>query len=460
MVADVKGTLFLGEIAEMAHGSLYLHGSDKNTEIKTVTTDSRVKVNSGVFIALVGEKFDGHDYIEKAFENGAVCAVVDRRPEDPKHTYILVHDTKKALGMIAKAFKDKLKPLTVAVTGSIGKTTTKEFIYAVLSEKYKTLKTEGNFNNDIGLPMTLLGLSPDDDAAVLEMGMSCFGEIEYLSRIASPNIAVITNIGRSHIENLGSREGIRDAKMEIRKEMPHDGVLILNGDEPLLEDISGAIYVGEKNKDSDYVIDNVIEGENGCAFDLSIHGERVESLTIPAIGRHNVMNAAFAFAVGCAAGMGEFEIRRGLMNFKNTGMRQNIYKAHDRTIIADCYNAAPESVKASLKVLSSMARRNGTKKIAVLGDMKELGSYSAEAHIEVGREAAANDVDILFTVGELALDIAASASKCGVKNIFAFEDTDYREIARSIMENTDAGDVILFKASRAMALEKIIEFLG
>ena len=388
MVADVKGRLLLGDIAEMARGVLYPSSADRGAEIKTVTTDSRVKISSGIFVALVGEKFDGHDYIEKAFENGAICALVEHLPEDSKYPVILVSDTRKALGMIAKAFKDKLSPLTVAVTGSIGKTTTKEFIYAVLSEKYKTLKTEGNFNNDIGLPMTLLGLSPENDAAVLEMGMSHFGEIEYLSSIASPNIAVITNIGRSHIENLGSREGIRDAKMEIRKGMPHDGILILNGDEPLLEDINGALYVGQTNKYANYVIENVIEGENGCAFDLFVQGERVESITIPALGRHNVMNAAFAYAVGLAAGMGEFEIRRGLMNFKNTGMRQRVYEAHGRTIIADCYNASPESVKASLRVLSTLAERRSARAVAVLGDMKELGIYSPEAHIEVGREAA------------------------------------------------------------------------
>ena len=345
MVADVKGKLLLNEIADMAKGTL-IGDTAVDIEIKTVTTDSRVKVSAGLFVALVGEKFDGHDYVGKAFDNGAVCAIVDRITENTgENCYILVSDTRVALGNLAKGFKDKMSPLTVAVTGSIGKTTTKEFIYAVLSEKYKTLRTEGNFNNDIGLPMTLLGLSPENDAAVLEMGMSHFGEIEYLSSIASPNIAVVTNIGRSHIENLGSREGIRDAKLEIRKGMPRDGVLILNGDEPLLEDVAGAVYVGE-NKSCDCVIENIIEGENGSAFDLECRGERVESIIVPVIGRHNVMNAAFAFAVGVFAGLGEFEIRRGLMNFKNTGMRQNIYEAHNRTIIADCYNASPESVKA------------------------------------------------------------------------------------------------------------------
>ncbi|MBQ5601893.1 MAG: UDP-N-acetylmuramoyl-tripeptide--D-alanyl-D-alanine ligase [Clostridia bacterium] len=459
MVADVKGVLYLSEIAEMAQGSFHAGELNYDVEIKAITTDSRVKAPESVFVALVGEKFDGHDYIAKAFENGAVCAIVERIPENVDGTYIVVEDTKKALGTIAKAYKNKLSPLTVAVTGSVGKTTTKEFIYAVLSEKYNVLKTEGNFNNDIGLPMTLLGLSSENDAAVLEMGMSHFGEIEYLSKIATPNIAVITMIGHSHIENLGSREGIRDAKLEIRKGLQHDGVLILNGDEPLLADINGAIYVGEKNKYANYVIDNVIEGENGCAFDLSYNGERVESITIPAVGRHNVMNAAFAFAVGIVAGMGEFEIRRGLMNFRNTGLRQSVYEMGGKTIIADCYNAAPESVKASLKVLCDIAERKGARKIAVLGDMKELGNYTAEAHIEVGREVAADKIDMLFTFGMLASDIAGAAAEDGIEKVFVFEENEYEEIAEAIKENTKSGDVILFKASRAMALEKVIELL-
>ena len=412
MVADVKGILYLSEIAEMAQGSFYAGSLSDDVEIKAITTDSRVKAPLSVFVALVGEKFDGHDYVAKAFENGAVCAIVERIPENADGTYIVVEDTKKALGIIAKAYKNKISPLTVAVTGSVGKTTTKEFIYAVLSEKYNILKTEGNFNNDIGLPMTLLGLSPDNDAAVLEMGMSHFGEIEYLSKIATPNIAVITTIGHSHIENLGSREGIRDAKLEIRKGLQHDGALILNGDEPLLADINGAIYVGEKNKFANYVITNVIEGENGCAFDLSYNGERVESLTIPAVGRHNVMN-----------------------------------------------NAAPESVKASLKVLCDIANRKHARKIAVLGDMKELGNYTAEAHIEVGREVAADKIDVLFTFGMLASDIAGAAAEGGIENIFVFEENEYKEIAEAIKENTQSGDVILFKASRAMALEKVIELI-
>ncbi|MBQ8741879.1 MAG: UDP-N-acetylmuramoyl-tripeptide--D-alanyl-D-alanine ligase [Clostridia bacterium] len=460
MVADVKGTLYLSEIAEMANGRFFSGDLSEDVLVKTVTTDSRVKVCSGIFVALVGERFDGHDYVEKAIENGSVCAIVERDIENASFAYILVSDTKKALGMIAKGFKDKLSPLTIAVTGSIGKTTTKEFIYSVLCEKYKTLKTEGNFNNDIGLPMTLLGLSPDEDVAVLEMGMSHFGEIEYLSKIASPNIAVITNIGRSHIENLGSREGIRDAKLEIRKGLTRDGILILNGDEPLLADINGAIYVGEVNEESDYFIDNVIEGENGCAFDLTVRGERFESLTIPAIGRHNVMNAAFAFAVGFAAGIGEFEIRRGLMNFKNTGMRQNIYKHLGRTVIEDCYNASPESVKAALKVLATYAGRRDARRVAVLGDMKELGEYSTEAHIEVGNAVIESRVDLLVTVGEHALNIAAAAANNGLKNIIAFDEPEYKRIAEAVMKNTNEGDVILFKASRAMAFEKIIAELS
>ncbi len=459
MIAEIKSTLYLSEIAEMAEGKFFAGDLKEDIEIKCFSTDSRGDLRDSVFVALAGERFDGHDFVGKAFENGAVCALTERLPENTPGTYIVVPDSKKALGKIAKAYKNKISPLTVAVTGSVGKTTTKEFIYAVLSEKYNTLKTEGNHNNDIGLPMTLLGISPENDASVIEMGMSHFGEIDYLSKITAPNIALITCIGSSHIENLGSREGIRDAKLEIRNGLKNDGILILNGDEPLLEDISGAIYVGEKNKYSDYRIDRVVEGENGCAFDLIFGGERVESITIPVLGRHNVMNAAFAFAVGILAGMGEFEIRRGLMNFENTGLRQNIFEKDAVTVIADCYNASPESMKASLKVLANVAERKGARKIAILGDMKELGSYSEKAHIEVGETVYKNKVDLLITVGMLAADIAASALECGMKNVLAFEEGKYEEIAEAVKKNTVKGDVILFKGSRAMALEKVIELL-
>ncbi len=459
MTINVRGGLTVFDVAEMTGGRL-INPSEKS--ILTITTDSRDVFNGALFVAIRGDRFDGNEYINQAFEKGAVCALAERVPEGFDGCAVVVDDTRMALARLAKAYKDKINPLTVAVTGSVGKTTTKEFIFAVLSEKYNTLKTCGNYNNEIGLPMTLLGLSPENDAVVLEMGMSASGEIEHLANIACPNIALITNIGTSHIGILGSREAIRDAKLEIRKGIVRDGILILNGDEPLLEGIKGAIYVARENKNADYRIENIVEGENGTAFDLVVRNERYESITIPTIGEHNVFNAAYAWAVGISAGLGEFEIRRGLMRFKNVGSRQNIYNSNGRVIMDDCYNASPESMIASLKVLGDMAKRKATRSVAVLGDMRELGEYSVDAHKKVGAAVAAYDIDVLVTFGESAADIASSAVAFGMnsENVYVFRNvSDADSIGKALIRITRQSDIVLFKASRALSLERAIAYI-
>jgi UDP-N-acetylmuramoyl-tripeptide--D-alanyl-D-alanine ligase len=459
MKVYVKGSLTVEELAKMCGGKI-VGSTDK--KITAITTDSRDICSGALFVAIKGEHFDGNNYLNAAHESGAVCSLAERVPDGFSGCAIVCESTKIALGKIAKAYKDRISPLTVAVTGSVGKTTTKEFIYAVLSEKYKTLKTEGNFNSDIGLPMTLLGLSEDDSAAILEMGMSAKGEIEYLSKIASPRIAVITNIGSSHIGLLGSREAIRDAKLEIREGLLKDGTLILNGDEPLLAGIDGATYVSFENEDADYYISGIVEGENGTAFDLSAKGNKYESVLIPTVGEHNVLNAAYAFAVGSAAGLGEFEIRRGLLKYKSADMRQQIYNKGGKVILEDCYNASPESMIAAIKVLSGIASRNGGRKVAVLGDMRELGSYSREEHRKVGAAVAAYSIDLLFTIGKDAKEIAESALYFGLEkeNVYVFEDIDDVErIGKAIADVTGPSDVILFKASRAVALERVAKYI-
>jgi len=460
MITNIKGDIIIKEIADMIGAVV---NGNPNTAINRVITDSREAGVGALFIAIKGERFDGHDYIRAAIENGASAVLAQRLPDGCENiSAVIVNDTVKALGAFAKAFKERINPLTVAVTGSTGKTTTKEFIYAVLSEKYKTLKTTGNHNNEIGLPMCLLGIDETYNAAVIEMGMSNSGEIDYLSRIACPKIAVITNIGSSHIENLGSREAIRNAKLEIRSGMSHYGVLILNADEPLLSGIDDAFYVGFDNPDADIRIFNVIEGENGCAFDLDVKGEIVESIVIPALGKHNVYDASLAYAVGIHAGLGEFEIRRGLKNFKTTGMRQNIYEKTGKVVMEDCYNAAPESVIASLKVFSDMADRKGMRKVAVLGDMLELGDYTEEGHIRVGAAVVANGIDLLFTFGNKAAIIAESAHSFGMEreNIKSFIDiNDIDALGKALEELTCENDAILFKASRSVKLERALEYV-
>ena len=459
MTIHVRGGLTVREIADITGGTVV---NLAEVSIKHITTDSRDVPSGALFIAIRGERFDGNEYLGSAFEKGAVCALAERIPEGVNGCVVLVKDTRMALGQLAKAYKEKISPLTVAVTGSVGKTTTKEFIYAVLSEKYNTLKTSGNFNNEIGLPMTLLGLSFDHNAVVLEMGMSGSGEIDYLSRIAVPNIGVVTNIGTSHIGQLGSREAIRDAKLEIKNGFSKDGILILNADEPLLAGVEGALYVGKESPNADCRIENIVEGEKGCAFDLVIRKERYESITIPAVGEHNVLNAAFAWQVGMIAGLGEFEIRRGLMRFKNPGMRQNIFENNGITVMEDCYNAAPESMQASLKVLSNMAKRKKCRSVAILGDMKELGDYSKEAHQKVGAAVAAYDIDVLVAFGEQAAYIAESALRFGLnaENVYVFPDENNVDtIGRAILRIVRRSDVVLFKGSRAMAMERLVAYL-
>lgn len=369
-------------------------------------------------------------------------------------------DTVRALGKIAAAHKRRIDPITVGVTGSNGKTTVKEMIYSVLSEKWKTHKSGGNHNNEIGLPMSLLSLEPDCRAAVYEMGMSERGEIAYLTGIVRPDIAVITNIGNMHIEQLGSREAIRDAKMEIREGLRPGGTLILNGDEPLLAGVAGAYYVALNNPDADLLVKNIISGENGSAFDLERGGETVESIVVPAFGEHNVYNAAVAYAVGIHLGLGEFEIRRGLMNYRPESLRQQITVRKGVTLLEDCYNAGPESMRAALGVLAGMVKRSGGRGIAVLGDMKELGSYSEGFHREVGRLTAACGVKILFTVGEEAEALAEEAKKAGVPIVESFSARDGSEkIAEALVCQLRTGDRVLFKGSRAMHLETVAALL-
>ena len=459
MTIHVKGYLTPEKIAAMTGGSLVC---PVETPIAAITTDSRDVPKNALFIAIRGDRFDGNAYVSEAFAKGAICALAERAPQNSAGCTIVVPDTRLALGILARAYRVEIDPLTVAVTGSTGKTTTKEFIYAVLNEKYSTLKTQGNFNNDIGLPMTLLGLSPKNQALVVEMGMSARGEIDYLTNIALPDVAVVTNIGTSHIGLLGSREAIRDAKMEIKNGLSKDGVLLLNGDEPLLAGVEGAFYVGRENKNADCRIENIIEGEKGSAFDLVIRKERFESITVPTLGVHNVMDAAFAWLVGMTAGLGEFEIRRGLMNFRAPGQRQNFYDCNGITIMDDCYNASPESMLASLKVLADTARRHRCRSIAVLGDMLELGDYTVEGHTRVGQAVAANHIDVLITFGKASVKIAESAIASGMNldNVYQFEnEADADALGKALLRIIRPADTVLFKASRGMHLEQFIAYI-
>lgn len=462
----------MSELAHICGGMLCRVGGYDNSDLafSTVCTDSRETEKGSLFVALGGERVDGHDYIGAALARGGECVLCERIPDnltDKKYVALVVNDTLRAIGELAKAYDRRMNNKKVAVTGSVGKTTTKEFIAAVLQENLRLHKTEGNYNSTLGMPLSLLTMTDDTQVSVLEMGMSNFGEIEYLSRIAQPDIAVITNIGSSHMEYLGSRENICKAKLEIVKGLKDGGLLLLNGDEPLLRDrkeLEGkkCEYVGFSN-DCDVKASNVRVGTSKTYFDVTYKGVTVEGLSIPIVGEHYVYAALFAYAIAVNMNLDEDVIERGLNNFRSVGMRQTIFDIGDITVIQDCYNASPESMKASIGVLHNIVRQRGYGRMtALLGDMYELGACSDEAHETIGREFARRGGANLFTFGKLANTIADGAVFGGMQNedIYRNLDISRPEISGEMIINTlRPGDILLVKASRAVRAEKIIEYL-
>ena len=423
-------------------------------EIKSICIDSRACEEGCLYVAIKGENFDGHVFTASALENGASAAMI-HHDVDAKGSFIRVNDTHEALKTLAHWYRTTFDIPVVGLTGSVGKTTTKEMTWCVLSEKFNTLKTEGNLNNNIGLPRTLLRMEPDTQAAVIEMGMSDRGEISELSRIAEPTAAIISNIGVSHIENLGSRENILKAKLEILDGLRENCPIMLNGDDPYL---AGAVieghpvfYYGIDDKTCDYRAVNIEQGDDETAFDVIYNGDKTQRITIPTIGRHNVYNAHAAFATGMQLGVTPEEAARGLAKYVPSGMRQRMKIVDGIRFIEDCYNASPDSQRASLKMLSEL---KADRKIAVLGDMLELGAISEESHRNAGLLVAKSKADILFTYGERSLATAQKARECGVPEVYDF--TDKKALADKLFEILKPGDAVLFKASRGMALEDII----
>ena len=454
--------LSIAEIAKAINGEI-INNSDK--KIKSITTDSRLIFPDCLFFAIKGEKADGHDFVLKAFESGALGAVVKKGGvkqlalHGTNAVVIEVEDTVQALLDAAKYYKNLCKQLalTVAVTGSVGKTTTKEFIFSVLSEKYKTQKSLKNYNNEIGLPYTLLSLEEDTEAIVLEMGMSGFGEIKILSETANPNTAIITNIGTSHIENLGSREGIKKAKLEILDGMDLNANIILNADEPLLyceKNKTGRneYFFGINNKNADFIAENI---EIDYIRNISTFELNKFKFQIPVAGRHNVYNSLPAVITGKIYGLTDEEIQTGLNNFENVKMRQNIYQFHDITVIDDCYNASEESMSAAFSVLSGIASELKGRKIAVLSDILESGNYASQIHSNIGNAALDKEIDIIYLSGEKSKITYETIKRRNINKCVYFSDKS--EIAQALYDEVQKGDVVLFKASRGMALETVIE---
>lgn len=435
------------EICTAVNGELY--GSAK-TLISEVCIDSRKITENCLFIAIKGENFDGNDYVLSAFEQGADIAIASRKiniPDDK--SLVVVDDTRKAMLALAGYIRNKLKLRLIGVTGSVGKTTTKEMIFGVLSSSFNTHKTEGNFNNEVGLPLTLFKLREDHEAAVIEMGMSAAGEISVLTRAAEPTVAVITNIGMSHIEHLKSRENILKAKMEITEGLKDGGVLIINGDDEYLSKIGDTGFktvkygMGESCQ---------VKGEMIAPDRLLVNGRVI---SMPIEGEHNMYNALAAIAVGLECGISLEKAAYSIENYKTDKIRQNIVKIGDITVICDYYNANPQSVEAALELLKS---GGAGRRIAVLGDMLELGDYKKECHEKVGVRTAEAGADAVFAFGEMAETLAGAAKNAGVKNAFAFSDK--KELSEKLVRYLEKGDRVLIKGSRGMKMEEVYEVIS
>lgn len=452
----------MNNICEICEGKQLT--KNNNNRINNYVIDSRQVQEGDCFIAIKGENSNGNMFMEAALENGASVCIVDEEPNEDiikkynERDIILVKDTLKALQKLA-AYKRSLYDVpVVAVTGSVGKTSTKDIIASALSKKYKVLKTEGNHNNHLGLPLTLLKLK-DHTAVVVEMGMNHFGEIRTLTNIAKPTIAVITNIGTSHIGNLGSRENILKAKLEILEGLPKEGIVVINNDNDLLHnwvqtvDNHNAKTFGIENK-SDFMSSNIIEKENETIFEINIDNNKY-NVIVPVIGKHFVYNSLCAIAVGMSLNMKPEEIIEGIKSFKLTAKRMDFKNLKNNvTVLADYYNASYDSMKASLEVVN---KYNAKRKIAVLGDMLELGDFSEQLHEKVGEEVAKNNIDILITVGKLSKFIAKRAKEMGIKNIYdCANNKEAIEILKNICKEND---LILLKASNGMKFGEIMEAL-
>lgn len=448
--------LTMKQIEEGTGGRL-IRGSAA-AEVGSVCTDSRKAKAGDLFFALIGENHDAHKYLPQVFEKGCGCAVISDESLCPEcvENVILTKDTTKALQDLAAWYLAGLDLKKIAVTGSTGKTSTRDLTWYVCSEKYKTQKNPGNLNNHLGVPMTILSFDEETEVGILEMGMDKRGEIDLLARIAKPDIGIITNIGMAHIENLGSQEGIFQAKMELTGCFDENNVLIAARDEEFLneERIKGPyrlVTAGTDGK-SDYIISAIDDfGAEGIEFTLE-HQGRAQRFRLPVPGRHNAFNGALAVAAGMELGITMEEAARGLAKTKLTDKRLTVRGKNGIKVIDDTYNASPDSMKAAVDVLK---KTRGLRSVAILGDMFELGETSSQQHYLVGRYAAEQGVELLAAIGRDARHMARGAEEAGLEKVLYFpEKKEFVQKMDSILEK---GDVILVKGSRGMEMEQIVK---
>ena len=445
------------EIAAAVDGK-WLNPREDAPAVTAVCTDSRKLTPGCLFLPWVGEKFDGHDFIDKALEDGAAGCLCARVPETLRGDkfYIQVADTRLALRALASAYRDKFDIPVVQVTGSVGKTTTKEMIAAALGAKYRVLKTPENFNNDIGTPLTLLGLRHEHQAAVIETGMNHFGEIEYLGAMVRPDVAVISNIGDAHIEFLGSRQGILQAKCEIFAHLKEGGLAVLNGDDSLLDTVDipfRTVRCGQSEHCQARITEVVDHGVEGITCTVET-AKDVYHLSIPAPGTYMAYSASIAVAVGEELGLSHDEIVRGAAAYEPAGSRMRVVRLPDgRIILDDCYNANPQSVTAALEVL---AKTECDHRVAVLGDMGELGDLTEQAHYNMGALASMLGIDFVVAIGEKAAKIADGTAQSGGEVLhFATKEEAIGALKEELRPNT----AMLVKASHAMHFGALVEAL-
>lgn len=430
------------------------HGPEELQDrlIRGIAIDNRKTEKDWLFVPIKGDRFDGHSFIDGAFEAGALVTLSEKRTD---HPYIEVKDTAAAFRDIAEYYKSLFDIKTVGITGSVGKTTTKEMIASVLSQSFNTIYTQGNLNNQTGVPLTVLGIEETHEAAVIEMGTNHFGEIAAVAKVARPDVCVLTNIGEAHLEFLGSKEGILKAKTEMLDYMKEGGKVVINGDDPYLRTLkekrSDTVSFGF-NEDNDIYVSDIDErGLEGIAFTaVTASGELKALVRVP--GRHMVLNAMAAAAVGLIYGMNLDSIAKGIDAYEPLSGRFSIKKGNGLTVIDDVYNASPTAMKSSIDALSLAQGR----KVCILGDMLELGDSSRVKHLSVGRYASDKDIDLIIAVGRQAEAIAEGSSENGSETAY-FEDQE--SLIEKIGYLIKEGDTVLVKASRGMHLEKTVERL-
>lgn len=457
--------LTVQEILNVTGGKL-LYGNEEE-QCKSFSRNTKEINNGDIYVGFKGEKNDGSKFYMEAFEQGAKGCIINKieglNPNKIEGKFIIeVKDTVDAIGKMAALKREKYNIPVIAITGSVGKTSTKDAVASVVSEKYKTLKTKGNMNNHIGMPMTILKLK-DEEALVVEMGMNHFGEISKLTNIAKPTVAIITNIGTAHIGNLGSRENILKAKLEILEGLAKDGTLIINNDNDLLhkwneENSTCKVFTYGINNKSMIMAKNIEYNEKGSEYDLTVNLDEAEKknegkIQVPVGGEAFVYNSLAAISVGKILNIEDEKIKKGIKEFELSKMRLDVQKVErGYTVINDCYNANYDSMKSAIQYLNKM---QGKRKIAVLGDMLELGEFSKKLHEDVGKEVTSNNIDILITVGKEAKNIAKVAQENGVEHVYSYDGN--QEAIEKLRKILEADDAVLVKASNSMNFKEIVE---